>query len=234
VTLLTTEIHRHDQRDAVIVFAADRRITRGSVRDSEQPKIFSIPRLHAGIGYFGLAEVPSGAGSEPMAIWLQRFVTESTATTLGDLAHELADGLNATIPARWRQSNVSGFHLCGFAAAARPEFWYVRNCDDTAAQNPTGTYAGREDFQGRDALRLAPGAVMIYRNGDIRPHVLAWEKIDEAFGSLLAAPNFDLPSTPDQYTRWVEFKMDLIAQFYEHFCRVSIIGRPVDGFSITW
>jgi hypothetical protein len=155
VTLLTTEIHRHDRLDAVIVFAADRRITRGSVRDSEQPKIFSIPRLHAGIGYFGLAEVPSGTGSEPMALWLQRFVAESTASTLGDLAHDFTGGLNAVIPARWRQSVVSGFHLYGFTAAARPEFWYVRNCDDTAAQNPTGTYAAREDFQGRDASRLA-------------------------------------------------------------------------------
>jgi hypothetical protein len=234
VTLLTTEIHRHDRLDAVIVFAADRRITRGSVRDSEQPKIFSIPRLHAGIGYFGLAEVPSGTGSEPMALWLQRFVAESTANTLGDLAHDFAGGLNAVIPARWRQSVASGFHLCGFTAAARPEFWYVRNCDDTAAQNPTGTYAAREDFQGRDASRLAPEEGMIYRNGDIRPHVLAWEKIDQAFGSLLAAPDFNLPRAPIEYTRWVEFKMDLIAQFYERFCRVSIIGRPVDAFFITW
>jgi hypothetical protein len=234
VTLLTTEIHRHDRLDAVIVFAADGRISRESVRDSEQPKIFSIPRLHAGIGYFGLAEVPSGTGREPMAIWLQRFLAESTATTLGDLAHELADDLNAVIPARWRQSFVSGFHLCGFAAAARPEFWYVRNCDDTAAQNPTGTYAEREDFQGRDAPQLTPGTSMIYRNGDIRAHVLAWERIDEAFGSLLAAPDFNMPSTPDEYTAWVRFKMELIARFYERFCRVSIIARPVDAFFITW
>ena len=234
MTLLTTEIHKHDRPDAVIVFAADRRISRGSVRDSEQPKIFSIPRLHAGIGYFGLAEVPSGTGTEPMAIWLQRFLAESKATTLGDLAHDLADGLNAVIPAPWRQSDVSGFHLCGFAAAGRPEFWYVRNCDDTPKQNPTGTYAEREDFQGRDAPRLASGQSMIYRNGDIRPHVLAWQKIDEAFGSLLAARDFDMPRTPDEYTRWVEFKMDLIAQLYERFCRVSIIARPVDAFFITW
>lgn len=233
MTLLTTEIHRHDQLDAVIVFAADRRITRGSVRDSEQPKVFSIPRLHAGIGYFGLAEVPSGAGSEPIAMWLQRFVAESTATTLGGLAHDLAGTLNTVVPARWRQSVVSGFHLCGFAAAARPEFWYVRNCDDTVAQNPTGTYADREDFQGRDAPRLAPGQGMIYRNGDIRPRVLAWEKIDEAFGALLAAPDFGVPHTPNEYAKWVEFKMDVIAQFYERFCQVSIIGGPVDAFFIT-
>ena len=59
MTLLATEILKHDKPDAVIVFQADRRITRGRVRDSEQPKIFQIPRLSAGIGYFGLAEVPT-------------------------------------------------------------------------------------------------------------------------------------------------------------------------------
>lgn len=229
-----TEIHRHDHPDAVIVFAADRRISRGTVRDSEQPKVFSIPRLHAGIGYFGLAEVPSRTGSEPMAIWLQDFVAGSTANTLAGLAQDLVGALNAVVPAGCRQSLVSGFHLCGFVAPARPEFWYVRNCDDTAAQNPTGTYAAREDFQSRDAPCLAPGHGMIYRNGDIRAHVLAWEKIDEAFGALFSAPDFRVPSTPDEYAGWVEFKMGVIAQFYERFCRVSIIGRPIDAFPITW
>lgn len=234
MTLLATEIHRHNQPDAMIIFAADRRISRGAVRDREQPKVFAIPRLRAGIGYFGLAEIPSGAGSEPMAVWLQRCVTASAAPTLATLAHDVASALNAAVPAAWRRSVVSGFHLCGFADAARPEFWYIRNCDDTSEQHPTGTYAAREDFQGRDAPRLMPGRGMVYRNGDIRPHVLVWERIDEAFGSLLAAPDFSVPRTPNEYARWVEFKMGVIAQFYERFCRVSIIGGPVDAFAITW
>lgn len=234
MTLLVTEIHGHDQPEAVIIFAADRRITRGAVRDSEQSKVFSIPRLRAGIGYFGLAEVPVGTGSEPMAVWVQQFLSGSTTTTLADLARDLAGALNNVVPAGWRQSIVSGFHLCGFAAPTRPEFWYVRNCDDSVAQRPTGSYAAREDFQSRDAVRLAPRQGMVYRNGDIRPHVLVWEKIDDAFGALLSAPDFGVPKTPDEYVRWVEFKMKVIANFYESFCQVSIIGGPIDAFWITW
>src|SRR5206468_36907 len=123
---LATEIHLHDRPNAVIVFSADRRITRGGVRDSEQPKIFQISQLSAGIGYFGLAEVPTTVGTEPMSVWLQRFLSTRTPTTLGVLARDLADALNAAVPQVLRQNEVSGFHLCGFAAACRPEFWYVR------------------------------------------------------------------------------------------------------------
>jgi hypothetical protein len=234
MTLLTTEIHRPDRADAVIVFAADRRISRGDIRDSEQPKIFRIDRLHAGIGYFGLAEVPTSSATEPMAAWLERFLIGSVASTLGDLACELSAALNAVVPAPWRRSEISGFHLCGFATQSRPEFWYIRNCDDSPAQNPLGTYSVREDFQGRDAPRFPPNTAIVYRNGDIRAHVCAWEAIDKAFIGLLAAPDFRVSDTPAEYERWVEYKMELIAQLYERFCTVSIIGRPVDVFSIVW
>lgn len=234
MTLLATEIHRHDRPDAIVVFAADRRITRGAVRDTEQQKVFRIPQLRAGIGYFGLAELPSSKRTESMAAWLQRFLASTRARTLRELADELAASLNKAVPDSWKKGQVSGFHLCGFAAAGRPEFWYVRNCDDSPAQAPTGQYESREDFQGRDAAKIPPGEGFVYRNGDIRAHVAAWERIDEAFGGLLAAPDFGVPTTPGEYERWVEFKMEVIAQFYERFCQMSMIGRPVDVFSITW
>jgi hypothetical protein len=234
VTLLTTEIHQHDTPDAVIVFAADRRISIGGMRDSEQPKIFQIQKLRAGIGYFGLAEVPDASTREPMAVWLQRFISASRAATLEELAQQLAAGLNAAIPDELRQTARSGFHLCGFAAACRPEFWYVRNIDDTPDQNPTGVYEAREDFQARDAPLVPQHATQVYTNGDIRAHVCAWEPIDKAFEGLLSAPDFRAPRTRTDYERWVQFKMEVIAHFYEAFCKNSIIGRPVDVFSLVW
>jgi hypothetical protein len=103
MTLLATEIHRHDRPDAVIVFAADRRISRGGLHDSDQPKIFRIPQLSAGIGYFGLAEVPTTSGTEPMAVWLRRFLSRSMASTLADLARDLAAALNDAVPEPWRR-----------------------------------------------------------------------------------------------------------------------------------
>ena len=234
MTLLATEIHRHESTtDAVIVFAADQRISRGGARDSEHPKIIRIPKLRAGIGYFGLAEIPRRSGRQPMAEWLQEFLGMAMASTLEDLAVELARSLNQTISDEWRLTQQSGFHLCGFAETNRPEFWYIRNVDDTLEQNPVGRYDAREDFQARDAGVLPEGAIQIYRNGDIRAHVLAWERTDDAFGGLLGTPDFRTPRTTAQYEEWVRFKMETITAFYETFSRQSIIGRPIDVFSVS-
>ncbi len=233
MTLLATEIHRHSRSDAMIVFAADRRISLNGARDSEQPKIFRVDSLRAGIGYFGLAEVPLGATTQPMAAWLHTLVAASRATSLEDFARHLAAELNWLLPDDWRRMERSGFHLCGFSQTNQPEFWYVRNVDDSPAQAPTGRFEVREEFQSRDAPRLPEGAVQIYRNGDIRAHVTAWAVIDDAFGELLGAPRFRTPNSVGQYEEWVRFKMETIAQFYETFSEDSIIGRPVDVFSIS-
>jgi len=69
MTLLATEIHNHnDPKNAVIVFAADRRISNAQtgVYLDTRKKIFEVPWLNSGIGYFGLAEIPSATRSQPM------------------------------------------------------------------------------------------------------------------------------------------------------------------------
>ena len=73
---------------------------------------------------------------------------------------------------------------------------------------------------------------MIYRNGDIRAHIAAWEKLDESFGTLLNTPGFKKLTSPADYKDWVEFKMQLIAYFYKKYYPGSIIARPVDAFCI--
>jgi hypothetical protein len=232
MTLLTTELHPRED-GTIVVFAADRRISRGDVPSSDQQKIFRMPHLAAGIGFFGLAEVPDNVGMRTMSDWVQDFLyTIRAHDELSTIAARLADGLNRIVPADWHATERSGFHMAGFNAAGRPEFWFVRNVDDDG--EPTlGRYEPREDFQGRDHVHLSPAAVQVYRNGDIRAHVTAWEKIDEAYGSLLGAPDFMPIATPLDYCNWVRFKMSSIVDFYERFCVRSIIGRPIDAFAFS-
>ena len=232
MTLLTTELHPGNN-GGVIVFAADRRITRGTTPSADQKKIFRIQGMSVGIGYFGLAEVPTSVGNQPMADWVQDFLyTVQHSETIGAIAGRLAHSLNSAVPLDWKQTERSGFHLAGFSSSGRAEFWFVRNVDDNG--NPTlGQYEAREDFQRRDAPNLAPGQAQIYRNGDIRAHVAAWERLDEAFGSLLAAPDFRSIQTTGDYLGWVQFKMKTIAAFYERYCTESIIGEPIDAFAFS-
>jgi hypothetical protein len=231
MTLLTTEILMEPH--PIIVFAADRRISRGNRRDSERRKIFRVPTKRAGIGYFGLAELRLAGRRRYMDEWLTDFLNRhSGLRTLGDLADRLAEELNRIVPSKDRQREVSGFHLAGFNDRDEPEFWFVRNVDDDRA-TILGSYSAREDFQRHGRAQLRPRAALIYRNGDLRAHAAAWAAIDASFGELLRLPDFNPGAGPVQRARWVRFKMEIIAHFYQHYSCNSIIGKPIDAFVVT-
>jgi hypothetical protein len=237
MTLLTTEIHNHNSPDrAVIVFAADRRLSyHNGTYAGTRRKIFKLPRpLNGGIGYFGLAGIRREGRVITMDQWLEPFLRHHAgAQSLEEFAFKLAAALNAEVRRAGRKSaeGVSGFHIAGFNSQGHPEFWYVRNVDDDRI-TPLGEHQVREDFQSRDAPTLQPGAYWIYRNGDIRAHVVTWQAIDKSLGSLLGTPDFKPLTTPEEYVAWVKFKMELVAYFYKNYCKSSIIGKPVDTFAI--
>jgi hypothetical protein len=233
VTLLTTEIRHHrDPTLATIIFAADRRLTRsdGSYGESRK-KVLKIERLNAGIGYFGVAQVPKGRGQQYMDDWLRVFIRTDNSQTLRAFAEKLAAALNQVVPQSVRSAHVSGFHLAGFNDLGEPEFWFVRNVQDDR-ETVTGTYAAREDFQREHAPQVT-GTGWAYRNGDIRAHVAVWERLDEGFGELMALPDFQPPTTTDGRAGWVKFKMGVIAAFYKKYCKTSIIGGPIDAFALV-
>ena len=232
MTLLTTEIHVA-QPDTIIVFAADRRITRGNKRSGSEQKIFRVGSRQAAIGYFGLAAVPKGPRQQTMAEWVQTFARRtSPKETLAQIAERLASELNAAIPPALRAIERSGFHLAGFNATAQPEFWYIRNVDDSGTSR-LRKYEAREDFQRRDVVTVNAGEYCAYRNGDVRAHVAIWEAIDKGLGALLTAPDFRPMVHVKHYRRWASFKMDLIARFYKKYCTTSIIGAPIDAMAFS-
>lgn len=243
MTLLLTEILCLDGlAHSCIVFAADRRITQNRKYAGNRKKVFQIPYLRAGVGFFGLAEVPKKTKKQPMSDWLVRFIRRnSNLKSLQGFAIALTDSLNKDIPANCRQIYVSGFHVAGYNSSNMPEFWYVRNVKDDRI-TITGVYEAREDFLRRDATALGydgqnprsvqTGLVQIYRNGDIRAHVATWERIDEGLGTLLKEPEFKKLSAISDYEQWVKYKMEVIAYFYKKYCRVSLVARPIDTFSI--
>jgi hypothetical protein len=165
MTLLTTEIHRHDDpKNASIVFAADRRISNAKTGSyiGTQKKIFELPWLKAAIGYFGLTEVSLRGKNRPMRDWLQVFIRQNFSSS------SMADA--------------------GFIDLGKPEFWFVRNVDD--AGNPTlGQYETRGVPTAR-CVAVKDNETQIYRNGDIRAHIAVWEKIDDSFGLLLNLNGF--------------------------------------------
>lgn len=243
MTLLITEIHcLNGLRDCYIVFGADRRISINGKFEVCRKKIFEIPYLNAGIGYFGLAEVRDGNKKLSMSDWLSRFIRKSSnESNLESFANKLSNELNKAIQNELITKYISGFHVAGYNKSSLPEFWYVRNVEDDRS-TLFGRYEVREEFlkshayslgyNGNDPNSIPPGRVQIYRNGDIRAHVSAWEKIDESFSGLLNQSEFRRLRTISDYEEWVKFKMEIISYFYKKYCRRSIIGKPIDTLSL--
>jgi len=243
MTLLLTKIYCWDGLlHSWIVFAADRRISKDGKYVATQKKIFQIPYLRAGVGYFGLAEVPTNRNSLSMRGWLTSFIRKnSKLTDLQSFSNVLADNLNKDIPAKCKKKNISGFHIAGYNSSGLPEFWYVRNVQDDCVTT-TGTYKAREDFlrkhafalgyDGKDPRSVRSRQVQIYRNGDMRAHVAAWENIDESFGKLFEEPEFKRLKNIKDIEEWSKFKMELISYFYKKYCKISLLARPIDSFSI--
>lgn len=243
MTLLLTDIYCLDSLShSCIIFAADRRISQGNKYTGSRKKIFQVPYLRAGVGYFGIAEVPCKQNTLAMSEWLLRFIREnSILTDLKSFASALANKLNSVFPPKLRQKNISGFHIAGYNHSGLPEFWFVRNVKDDRI-TITGAYEAREDFlnnhvyslgyDGQNPRSVQSGTGQTYRNGDIRAHVVAWEKFDEAFGGLLNEPDFKKLKTVSDLEEWSKFKLELISYFYKNYCKRSLIGRPIDTFSI--
>lgn len=234
MTLLVTEIHPVGVLpDPVIVFAADRRISSANLYHATRKKLFAVPSQRAGLGFFGLAEFSSGSKRIDISEWLKRFISIQSRNpgTLKDFANGLADELNRLVPVPIRKTQISGFHLAGLNKDGVPEFWFIRNIEDDRT-TISGMYSAREDFLRRDSKNLITGDFATYRNGDIRGHVAAWERLDEAFFTLLQEPEFRRPKTSNEYGDWVKFKMEVLSYFYKRYCRTPLIGRPIDTLVI--
>jgi hypothetical protein len=226
MTLLLTEIHEEQER--TIVFAADRRISRAG-RPASRQKVFTVPQLRAGVGYFGLAEFPGGRVDK----LLSSFIKNNRGTSsMAEFAGRLADSLNSDVPEAWRSSEPSGVHIAGFAPSGEIEFWFVRNVGDDRT-TMIGRYEAREDYQRTHKAALQAGQFQVYRNGDLRAHVIAWERIDRALERFFGFPDFERITTRERYLAWVRFKFQVLCRFYEDFCTDPIIGLPVDAFAVT-
>ncbi|MEK6301492.1 MAG: hypothetical protein AABO41_12280 [Acidobacteriota bacterium] len=252
MTLLLTEIYvGTDMHDVTIIFAADRRISYEKKFHALCKKIFRVPYLNAGIGFFGLAEVGRRPHATPMSDWLTSFINKNhDARTLRDFAHRLNDELNGAVPRTSKTSNPSGFHIAGFNQDGLPEFWFVRNIETMDQHSYMGFldhYSVTEDFLTRDArreigydgasLKIPEPRMRAYRNGDIRGHVVAWKEFDRVLKNVLLGfldlQDFRSLRTISDYVEFTKFKMELIAAVYEKYCKASLIGKPIDAFSIV-
>jgi len=232
-----------------IIAAADRRLLNmdGSYHATRK-KLFPIPYLNGAISYFGLA-VFSRPNRPNLYIsdWLKDFIRNNAhCNELMSFSTSLRDELSNLVPDSILGKVPSGFHICGYDSNGNPDFWYFSNIGEmrefrysdlrTTYDVPSSHFLGRdairEGWNGSDKASVSNHA-RVYRNGDIRAHVIAWEALDGIFAKLDQFPDFKKPTTLQQYGEYVKFKFEIIAYFYKKWANVQIIARPIDVCVLT-
>jgi hypothetical protein len=233
VTLLVNEIHvpTGDLRRSFIVLAADRRVTVKGRYDSSRKKLFRIPYLNAGVGYFGLAQVTP---KQYFSSRLPNFIRHTHgARCLEDFAHRLRDRLNRDVSKSPLSAYPSGFHVCGYGAAGYPELWFVRNIQDMTGP----LYRGFEDAHqsGYDGAgpHVSSGLIQYYVNGDVRSFRGVWIDLQPFVARMLQEPDFKPPRSPDAFAEIAKWKVGVVASFYKQFAKTQTIGAPVDAFALV-
>jgi len=246
MTLVLNEIHALDGfRDTLMIAAADRRISNldGTYHSTRQ-KLFKIDYLNGAVSYFGQAAVYSGHKKILLSDWLPYFIRRTAdATDLRTFATRLRDKLSPLMPKCILREHPSGFHICGYQKNGLSDFWFLSNigqmkgftytCKDHYPK-PSSQFLERDakenfGWDGRN-LGSAKNIVQIYRNGDFRMHVIAWNKLDSIFKELQNFPDFNRPWNPKQYGDYVKFKFEVIAYIYKKWAKREIIARPIDVF----
>lgn len=244
MTLLVNEIHvAADLNRTLIVQAADRRITVKGKFHSNCRKLFKIPYLRAAVGYFGLAQVNR---TELFSSWLPNFINRaSDAPTLEVFAKRLHEQLNRSVDKRFLARNASGLHVCGYGACSYPELWFIRNISGMERHHYKRfepDYEISEDFLARDARNVGFDGLdphvstsfrQYYVNGDIRAFHAAWRRLDDLLEQMFAQPDFESPKCPDDLVQIAEWKMKVIASFYNEFASKKIIGTPIDALVLV-
>lgn len=230
MTILLNEIHvfSDDLKQSIVIFAADTQITQNNKPSSNKKKIFKIPHLNAGIGYYGLAEITP---EKSMEEWLSSYVNKDKSKDIKQFADSISKALTTSIHHSVIKSTKSGLHLCGFNQDNIPEFYHIRNFLDSKSDLLT-YYTYSEDFLSTRNSNKIP-YMQCYRNGDPRAHAIPFEKLDQIMQEFFALKDFKGIASLEDYADYVKFKLEITADIYKKYCKDSVIGKPIESFQLT-
>lgn len=254
MTLISNEIYLLDTlKNSFIVSSADRRLTYRTVKNPKEKyvsgkKLFKIDYLNSTVSFWGATQLTNEKNKiELLSDWLPKFITsQHSQKTLLDFANDLRGELNKRMYKPFLKLEPSGFHFSGIRPDGVPEFIHFSNCGLNSA---TGYYENiiseyREPFQdflNRDALEYGwdginpnsfqpANSIRLYRNGDIKAHAAAWDKLDQVFHIVFSYPDFKKPyaSSDADILKLTRQKLTFISSIYNSWANTKIVGAPWD------
>ena len=174
-------------------------------------KVIPVPKLDAGLSYWGWTKIPPNDktnGGVWLDWWLQDFVAarRNDYETLEDLAHLLETELRRQVPPLTQPvldllpTGNGGIHLAGFEevnSVKEPCFWHIHNGDSQARpDSPIDPLIVNANCD-YPARRLEPNQPYFTRNGDIKAYAEFFDRhmsdymqeLHEQLGIILPFPS---------------------------------------------
>lgn len=216
-------------------------------------KLFAVPKIRAGVSYWGWGDIPhAGAGwldkqkLDRTEMWLPYFLERNKERydSIQDLAQLLEDELRKRIPeidSDEYPEGDGGIHLAGYDVlqqAQVPVFWHIHNGKSAALPrkklDPSIVNANNDISPELGRLITEKGGLATIRNGDIKPYVVLWEllfKPKSAFSEIIRQEGFIFPhaETLEERADLLRFQIQTVAGLY----RFSKEGRGIGGSTTT-
>ncbi len=227
--------------DSAITFRDDRRKIVGQ---TSWPKLFTIDRLNAVIGYYGRATIRS----QNMPNWLEAFIRRAQSTTLQDIALELQEKLNKEL-SRSTGDEGTGFHLAGYTLLDQvnvPSFYHIWNHKgvDEGYKLEASGFRAASDFLERDAKEYAPHNLnnffeekfsQVYRNGALKRYNELADSLYEFTKRSWSRSLIKRPKTIEDWAWYYRFQLETVKQMYRYLIkdRFPPIGFEIDVYMIN-
>lgn len=251
MTILITEMTHSG-----IVFAADRNHynpKKGGHLELafRAKKIFPIPYLQAGVGYFGGGRIGINkkTGKDiKTGQWLSDFINKNNdCQSLRDFSLKMSESLQKEILNQDRKEPY-GFHIAGYQNGL-PEFWFVRNFDSWNGEdgfkglnNPDKFRCDEQFITLRKTALLVKSGIffrMSFQNGSIQLFYFFTKYIDDFLNKMPtfkgATEGFKPLKRIEDYAKIPRFKMETTKKIYETFFHKGRqpMGGKIDCFTIS-
>jgi hypothetical protein len=261
VTLILTELS-----SLGITMAADSAITRevrkpdGTIGEkvySGARKLFVVPKLRAGIGYWGWVYLPQPGSDwssgertfDLLELWLPSFLDSNVEryNSIADLAELLENELRNRIPKIDIEEypyGDGGIHLAGYESQnseLHPTFWHIHNGKSQALPDkkldPTVINANN-DLSPEQARLVVEKGLATIRNGDIGPYIFLWGLLfspDSAFSRIVKTVDLTFPYAENLVDRanLLKFQIETVVGIYRFSREGRGIGGPITTLTIS-
>jgi hypothetical protein len=208
--------------------------------------LFDITYLNSTVSFWGATLLKNEKNKDALLCdWLPTFITKSSnIKSLLEFSKALRIELNQRMDKTFLKDEPSGFHLAGINNNGIPEFIHFSNCDFNESngryENIVENYKEPfEDFLQRDAVEFgwdgktiesvkSNNVVRLYRNGDLKAHVAAWDKLDELYNNFFSFPQFRKPYafSDKDIIKLTRQKLTFISSLYDSWSDLKNVGAP--------